>query len=73
LGRHSILFGKNEFCVSCFDISQEAINRTEEWAKKAFGATEAVERRFVKQSVGHRTVDEVLAPLIERQKHASKD
>lgn len=25
LGRHSILFGKNEFNVSCFDISQEVI------------------------------------------------
>ena len=34
LGRHSILFGKNEFNVSCFDISQEAINRTKEWAEK---------------------------------------
>lgn len=34
LGRHSILFGKNKFEVSCFDISQEAINRTEEWAEK---------------------------------------
>lgn len=32
LGRHSILFGKNEFNVSCFDISQEAIKRTKEWA-----------------------------------------
>lgn len=34
LGRHSILFGKNEFNVSCFDISREAINRTKEWAEK---------------------------------------
>ncbi len=34
LGRHSILFGKNGFNVSCFDISQEAINRTKEWAEK---------------------------------------
>lgn len=34
LGRHSILFGKNEFHVSCFDISQEAINRTKNWAEK---------------------------------------
>ena len=34
LGRHSILFGKNEFNVSCFDISQEAINRTKDWAEK---------------------------------------
>ncbi len=34
LGRHSILFGKNGFNVSCFDISQEAIDRTKEWAEK---------------------------------------
>ena len=34
LGRHSILFGKNDFDVSCFDISKEAINRTKEWAEK---------------------------------------
>lgn len=34
LGRHSILFGKNGFNVSCFDISQEAINRTKEWTEK---------------------------------------
>ena len=34
LGRHSILFGKNDFDVSCFDISQEAINKTREWAEK---------------------------------------
>ena len=34
LGRHSILFGKNEFNVSSFDISEEAINRTGKWAKK---------------------------------------
>lgn len=34
LGRHSILFGKNDFNVSCFDISEEAINRTKEWAEK---------------------------------------
>lgn len=32
LGRHAILFGKNHFNVSCFDISEEAINRTKEWA-----------------------------------------
>lgn len=32
LGRHSILFGKNDFNVSCFDISEEAINKTKEWA-----------------------------------------
>lgn len=34
LGRHSILFGKNGFNVNCFDISEEAIKKTEEWAKK---------------------------------------
>ena len=34
IGRHSILFGKNEFNVNCFDISEEAINRTKEWAEK---------------------------------------
>ena len=34
LGRHSILFGKNGFNVSCFDISTEAINRTKEWAEE---------------------------------------
>ncbi len=34
LGRHSILFGKNNFNVSCFDISEEAIKRTREWANK---------------------------------------
>lgn len=34
LGRHSILFGKNGFSVSCFDISENAINRTKEWAEK---------------------------------------
>lgn len=33
LGRHSILFGKNEFEVNCFDISQEAIERTQKWAE----------------------------------------
>jgi len=32
-GRHSILFGKNEFEVNCFDISQEAIERTQKWAE----------------------------------------
>ncbi len=32
LGRHSILFGKNGFNVSCFDISSDAIERTKNWA-----------------------------------------
>lgn len=31
LGRHSVLFAKNNFHVSCFDISEEAINRTKKW------------------------------------------
>ena len=34
LGRHSILFGKNGFKVSCFDISEDAINNTKKWAKE---------------------------------------
>lgn len=34
LGRHAILFGKNGFDVTCFDISEEAINKTREWAEK---------------------------------------
>lgn len=34
LGRHSILFGQNNFNVYCFDISEDAINRTKEWATK---------------------------------------
>ena len=33
LGRHSVLFGKNGFHVQCFDISEEAIERTEAWAE----------------------------------------
>ena len=33
IGRHAILFGKNDFDVSCFDISEEAIHRTKEWAE----------------------------------------
>lgn len=34
IGRHSILFGKNGFNVSCFDISKDAISKTEQWASK---------------------------------------
>lgn len=34
LGRHSILFGSNNFNVTCFDISEDAIERTKEWAEK---------------------------------------
>lgn len=33
LGRHAILFGKNGFTVSCFDISSEAVEKTREWAE----------------------------------------
>lgn len=33
LGRHSILFGKNGFNVFCFDISNEAVEKTREWAE----------------------------------------
>lgn len=33
LGRHSVLFGKNGFHVYCFDISEEAISKTKEWAR----------------------------------------
>ena len=32
-GRHSILFGKNGFNVHAFDISEEAIKSTKEWAE----------------------------------------
>ena len=34
LGRHSVLFGKNGFNVSCFDISEEAIERTKKWCEE---------------------------------------
>ena len=34
LGRHSVLFAKNGFNVSCFDISEEAIKRTKEWCEE---------------------------------------
>lgn len=34
LGRHSILFGKNGFNVYCFDISENAIERTRKWAEE---------------------------------------
>lgn len=34
LGRHSVLFGKNGFSVSCFDISPEAVERTRTWAEE---------------------------------------
>ena len=34
LGRHSVLFAKNGFDVSCFDISEEAVNRTKAWCEE---------------------------------------
>ena len=34
LGRHSVLFAKNKFNVSCFDISEEAINQTKNWCEQ---------------------------------------
>ncbi len=33
LGRHSVLFGKNEFRVHAFDISEDAVESTREWAE----------------------------------------
>lgn len=33
LGRHSVLFAKNDFNVSCFDISDEAIKKTRKWCE----------------------------------------
>ena len=34
LGRHSIFFGKNNFDVSCMDISENAVERTKKWAEE---------------------------------------
>jgi len=34
LGRHTILFAQHGFKTSAFDLSEEAIHRTEEYAKK---------------------------------------
>ena len=34
LGRHSVLFAKNNFNVFCFDISEDAINRTRKWCEE---------------------------------------
>ena len=31
LGRHTVLFASNEFNVSAFDISENAIERTKNW------------------------------------------
>ena len=33
LGRHAILFGKNGFTVSCFDISADAVTSAKQWAE----------------------------------------
>ena len=33
IGRHSILFGKNDFDVYCFDISEDGVNKTKQWAQ----------------------------------------
>ena len=33
LGRHTILFAKNNFDVKAFDLSEEAVRRTKEWAE----------------------------------------
>ena len=34
LGRHTILFAQNGFNVSCFDISENAIERTKKWCEE---------------------------------------
>ena len=34
LGRHSILFARNGFNVSCFDISKDAIEKTKAWCEE---------------------------------------
>lgn len=34
MGRHAILFGKNGFIVNCFDISEEAVRCTRQWAEQ---------------------------------------
>ena len=34
LGRHTILFGLNGFNVSAFDISENSVQRTSEWARE---------------------------------------
>ncbi len=34
LGRHSVLFAKNGFDTSCFDISENAIERTKVWCQE---------------------------------------
>lgn len=34
LGRHTVLFAQSGFNVSCFDISEDAIDRTKKWCEK---------------------------------------
>lgn len=34
LGRHTVLFAKNNFNVTSFDISEEAINKTKAWCQE---------------------------------------
>ncbi len=34
LGRHSILFAKNDFNTYCFDISEDAVNKTRKWCEE---------------------------------------
>lgn len=34
LGRHTVLFAQNNFNVSCFDISKDAIDRTRKWCEE---------------------------------------
>lgn len=34
LGRHTILFGKNDFKVTALDLSEEAVRRTKAWAEQ---------------------------------------
>lgn len=34
LGRHTILFARNDFKTYAFDLSKEAVKQTEKWAKE---------------------------------------
>ena len=34
MGRHAILFAQNDFNVSCFDISKDAIEKTKKWCEE---------------------------------------
>lgn len=33
IGRHSVLFGKNNFQVFCFDLSEDGVNKTKAWGE----------------------------------------